>query len=467
MREALLNVREVGALLHIHPTTIYAWAAAGKLPSLHIHGTLRFERQAVDAFIETRRGRFIDPAALTTNILVDLDNYDRLHLQPTPGGHGAVEKNMRRWSYSFGSVYERETKRGQSWCIDYRDQHGKRIREVVKHATTRGEALIALQSKVAERFNGHFAPDRTAAQMAFGDFADRFINEYAKSEKKSWQTDEFRLCRLREFFGGLKMSAVTEAKIREFRGEMLSRGLAELTTNRQLALLKKMFNWGIAQGLLTSNPVKAVRLFSEKDTARDRVLRPDEEAKLFAELKPRLRPFIMFLLHSGLRYREGLNLPWAAVDFARRRIKVERTKTKTAREIPMNTTVFSLLGELKSRATGALVFPFDSARTAFENAVERAGLGDFTFHDLRRTFGTRLLERGANIVTIQKLYGHASAFTTLRYLHPDDKLSVEAVELLVCAPAKTSPEAENLSRAGHAAEESAFPVPQAPDLSAS
>jgi integrase len=81
-------------------------------------------------------------------------------------------------------------------------------------------------------------------------------------------------------------------------------------------------------------------------------------------------------------------------------------------------------------AESDLVFPFKSVRTAFENARKKAGLENLTFHDLRRTFGTRLLEMGVDIVTIQKLYGHSSVLVTQRYLHPQDSIKKEAVELL-------------------------------------
>jgi hypothetical protein len=53
---------------------------------------------------------------------------------------------------------------------------------------------------------------------------------------------------------------------------------------------------------------------------------------------------------------------------------------------------------------------------------------------LRRTFGTRLLEAGVDIVTISKLYGHSSVLVTQRYLHPKDTLAEEAVESLVKKP---------------------------------
>ncbi len=113
-------------------------------------------------------------------------------------------------------------------------------------------------------------------------------------------------------------------------------------------------------------------------------------------------------------------------------IIVEHTKSKKARYIPINVELFSVLSELKAKRNILdIVFPFKSIRTAFENAVERAGINDFTFHDLRRSFGTRLLEKGIDIVTIQRLYGHSSPLVTQRYLHPDDEISKEAVELLV------------------------------------
>ena len=95
------------------------------------------------------------------------------------------------------------------------------------------------------------------------------------------------------------------------------------------------------------------------------------------------------------------------------------------------------MAELEKLRTAKLdakvVFPINRwiVRRAFEGALRRAKIEGFTFHDLRRTFGTRLLERGVDIVTIKKFYGHSSVITTERYLHPRDFFSEKAVELLV------------------------------------
>jgi integrase len=150
---------------------------------------------------------------------------------------------------------------------------------------------------------------------------------------------------------------------------------------------------------------------------------------------------------------ELLNLAWASIDFERKRIKAERTKSKRVRFVGINSALVSELAELKLAANSKLAFPLSrrSVRTGFESACRKAKVEDFTFHDLRRTFGTRLLERGINIVTIQKLYGHSSVLVTQNYLHPGDELAQEAVERLVETPQKP----ENLAQIWHKSQDGA------------
>ena len=456
MREALLDVKEVSGLLSVHPKTLYQWKRTGRIPSVSVNGRVRFEQKQIDEFLERRRARFVDPAVLMPDVSLSLDSYDRLRLK---GGSSALKKNTRRWNYGFGTVYLRKTDGGPDhWYIEYRHDGG-RIREAVKRATTREEALIALQTKVAGTMAGRFSRQQTAELIPFGEFADKYMNEYAKSEKTSWKTDEYKLRTVRKFFGNIRAGSITEVMVREFREARLREGIAKTTANRYLALLRKMFNWAIARGLLISNPVKGIKMFSETDRVRDRILRQDEEERLFKELAPRIRPVMLLLLHTGLRYREGLSLTWDNVDLGRRRIKVEKTKSKRARIIPINSTLLEMLEGLRARSKGPRVFPFKSVRSGFEAACGRAGLADFNFHDLRRTFGTRLLEHGVDIVTISKLYGHSSVLVTQRYLHPNDELSIEAVEFLASGFGEKTADVDFVSQNGHKRGRGNLPVP--------
>ena len=90
----------------------------------------------------------------------------------------------------------------------------------------------------------------------------------------------------------------------------------------------------------------------------------------------------------------------------------------------MNDVLTSTLQAVKMEYTaGEAVFrtpqgrPCRHFRTAFERAVEKAGLDDFTFHDLRHTFASRLVMRGVDLPTVKELMGHKSIAMTLRYVH--------------------------------------------------
>jgi integrase len=248
--------------------------------------------------------------------------------------------------------------------------------------------------------------------------------------------------------------------ILEYRKTRLEHGISKTTTNRELSLLKKMFTWAQERGLCEENPAQRIKKFSEADTVRDRVLTEQEEARLMKELAPHVRPIILTALHTGMRYREILNLPWKNINLDKRTLKVEHTKSKKARFIPINSLLYETLKALKANGSnGSLVFPFKNITKAFENARRRAALEDFVFHDLRRSFGTRLLEKGANIFTISKLYGHCNVVVTQNYLHPKDELSREAVETLANETGKSAKRPENLAHGWHMEKGENFGLP--------
>ena len=59
-----------------------------------------------------------------------------------------------------------------------------------------------------------------------------------------------------------------------------------------------------------------------------------------------------------------------------------------------------------------------------------AGITGVTWHTLRHTFASRLLDRGVDIVTVKELLGHSTVLVTMRYLHPNLEAKVQAVAKL-------------------------------------
>ena len=140
-------------------------------------------------------------------------------------------------------------------------------------------------------------------------------------------------------------------------------------------------------------------------------------------------------LQTGMRKSEGLNLKWPNVDLANRLIVIDGTKSGYVRKIPMNTKLTEALDHGR-RNNSEYVFadkkgkPYKSLRSAWEHALEKAGIENLTFPSLRHAFGTRLGMAVVDVKTIQELMGHRDIKMTMRYSHPTPEHKRSAVELL-------------------------------------
>ncbi|MGB7296274.1 MAG: tyrosine-type recombinase/integrase [Candidatus Aminicenantales bacterium] len=379
-----------------------------------------------------------------------------------------MSKETRRWNYGFGSVYLRNTKDGRDrWAIDYQDR-GKRIREVVREARTRGEALVALRKKVGESFAGRYHPAREYESMSFTRLADTYIDDYAKVKKRSWKTDYYLVkSSMKPFFGTMTCTAIRSLDIERYVKHRLDEGVSKATANRCVQILRRMLNLAIDWGYLAENPANKVKLFSEKDNLKERVLTGDEELRLLDASLAHVRPIIICALHTGMRRGEILGLRWDQVDFGNGTIRVDKAKSGKPRFIPINGTLLGLLRRQQIEHPGA-EFVFPSFRTgraffkvdkAFKRACKLASITGLRFHDLRHTFASRLIARGVDIITVKELLGHSSVRITERYTHSLSEQRRQAVGQL------DAPTLSSLSRGWHAEQQGEKKAPANPYFS--
>jgi hypothetical protein len=131
------------------------------------------------------------------------------------------------------------------------------------------------------------------------------------------------------------------------------------------------------------------------------------------------------------------SLKWEHINFERNVLKVEDGKGGYTRYVPISETVKIQLARLQEREKGDYVFHDQYGRRikdikrSFGSAVERAGLSDVRFHDLRRTFGTMCVFKSVPPKTLQKWMGHNSIETTMKYyvVSPED-FEQEAIKRL-------------------------------------
>jgi len=164
------------------------------------------------------------------------------------------------------------------------------------------------------------------------------------------------------------------------------------------------------------------------------------------------------LLLTGLRKRELYFLTWRDVDLTSATLRVSgegkigfSPKDYEERVIPLPPDLVDLLSGLPRRADW--VFPnrngnrLNHLLRRLQTIATRAGVAGATLHKFRHTYGTRLLERGADIVTVQKLMGHSDLKTTEKYLNPEDGLKRKAVNRLTFgSPQESRPSEKKAQR---------------------
>ena len=444
MDSKFLTVEQAAQLLHVHPVSIYKLIQADKIPHYRIPGVgIRFKKAELEQWSKTYSHKNL----LTSEILpksdfsldISLRKFDKVWLRRRSESMG-----ITRWSYPVGSVLMRKTQRKEErYSIQYQ-VNGQRIRKTLKGVRSRAEAVKILFTEVADAQRGEYNFQKK--NITFAEMADLYLEKYSKVNKKSWKTSDWvYLRRLKPYFGKYLLSKISPEIVEEYKSERLSTGIKKCSANREVSCLRKIFNVAIDWGYASDNPVRRVKLYSERENIRERFLEEDdEEPRLIAVSPPHLESMIMVALHTGMRKSEVLNLKRSNVDFDNRLISIKESKSGKERKIPINSALNGLLYALKSQnGHSEYVFtnpvtgmPYRDIKRSFGTACENAGIEDLRFHDLRHTFATRLVRRGVDLVIVKELMGHASIVTTQRYLHSQADVKFQAVESLSLKPQK-------------------------------
>jgi integrase len=185
-----------------------------------------------------------------------------------------------------------------------------------------------------------------------------------------------------------------------------------VAANRTRSSLSAMFVWAMGEGLAAANPVANTNRREEK--SRDRVLSDVELRALWFSLDADdFGDIIKLLILTGQRKSEIAGLQWSEISDNVITLPAHRTKNARAHEIPMTSSVKSLLAARKL-ADRDFIFgrgagPFSGWSKAKAALDKRAGtLKPWTVHDIRRTVATRMADIGVQPHVIEAVLNHVS-----------------------------------------------------------
>ena len=199
-------------------------------------------------------------------------------------------------------------------------------------------------------------------------------------------------------------------------------GVSNATVNRVLEVARAILRCAEREwGWLDSSP--AVRMLPEPKR-RIRWLTHEEAKILLAELPEHLAEMARFSLATGLRKENVTGLRWSQVDLERRVawMHPDEIKNGKALSVPLNAeAILVLRRQMGKHPEYVFTFrgkPVQEVNTkAWKQALKRAGISDFRWHDLRHTWASWHVQSGTPLQVLQELGGWSSYEMVLRYAH--------------------------------------------------
>ena len=419
----LLKAKEVAEYLHCHEQTIYDLVKRKAIPHIRIGTSIRFDLSEI---IEHHRQDILPKVINYQPPIVMVGGGKITKQEELKMRKGSSKPKTGRWNTESGKIFTRvtKTKGVVRYYALYYDADRKLKEKVLSHARNLDEAMVELNAIYDDVFRTKHGIAPKRKRTKFSEFvAENKINSHIRGK-------------VLEYFGDKWLDDITELSVIAYVTKREQAGATNNTINNDLIILRSTLNLAKRSRYSIDKEIKWGNCL-KKQEFRDRVLSPEEEERLMQELADHLKPIITCALNTGMRRGEILSLKWKNIVDGQIVLEARNTKTKKQRRIPINSTLQQVFEILKSR-NGHTDFVFTYGRdrlkdvhNGFTKACERAEIDDLHFHDLRRTFATRLMRNGVGIYTISQLLGHASVEMTQRYINWQPEDGAEAVESLV------------------------------------
>jgi len=271
---------------------------------------------------------------------------------------------------------------------------------------------------------------------------DKFIEEYSKSRKKSWERDIYTARKIKRFFPDMPLNEITPMDIHNW---MMARSKTILkngkrisgrTVNLERAFLHKLFNVAMKTWWWTDrNPVSAVEPLPYQQPSM-KVFTPDEIYRICItceELKIEwFKDFFIFLLQTGFRKGEAIQIRVKDLFFENSKIyvKIIREKSFIHQDYPVFSKVAGkiIIKNYANKNPDDFLFTDGNGRPLnneilrywWKRIKEITGIKG-RIHDTRHTFATVLRRKGVDPDLVRWLLGQKTLDVTYKYIHLQSK----------------------------------------------
>lgn len=235
---------------------------------------------------------------------------------------------------------------------------------------------------------------------------------------------------------------ITLQDLEDYLLDQKKRKISTASRSRSVYILRSFYNYCTKKDIVEKNLAALIEPVKVKQKEREFLTEEEFEELAGAIKHPTIKTVVQTLFYTGGRISEITDLKLEEVDLENRVIHIIEGKGGKDRDIPISDRLHKILKnylENIREADSDRFFALEKTGKVSPTYVNRlireatAEIGlekEVSAHILRHSFGTNLLEKGASVVSIQKLLGHANLAVTTRYLHQDINKLSDAVNLL-------------------------------------
>ena len=258
----------------------------------------------------------------------------------------------------------------------------------------------------------------------------------------SWKTIKYMLAALVDGVGkGRLLSEVSQRDLQIYFARRRD-GRSNASVNREIENARSVWNRARRTRFDVGEMPDWAQLFLKVPRRPDRELENTEESKLFLAMRNDVADAVDFLLKSGWRRSEVLNLQWEDVNLPRKQA-ITRIKGGDIEVRPLTTTLVEIIArqpQAEDEEHKAYVFTYlchknranrrmgkryrltpTALRKPFAEAKKAAGVNNFRVHDLRHTRATRIVRATGSLPAAKEALKHKRIETTMRYAHVLDE----------------------------------------------
>jgi integrase len=322
----------------------------------------------------------------------------------------------------------------KSWVVLYRCNGVKgRLTlgrfDTIPLADAREQARAALRDAAAG-VDPSVKKEHDREAPTFKRLADRYIEEYAKPRKRTWEKDRRLLeSNLIPALGRKKAHLITRAELTAIKNRP-----APIEANRTYEVARKLYNWAIDEETLTESPAFKLAKPAE-EIGRERTLTADELQSFWQALegaRPMVRGVFRMMLLGAQRRNEVTRMRFPDLDRRENwwNLPAELTKTKRPYRVPLTPAMLTIVEEIEKlsldpewvfpRSGGGGPVPETNVTRPFRRLIRAAGIAHFMPHDLLHTATSHMTALGISEFDVGKIRHHTSRdarTTTSRYNH--------------------------------------------------